>query len=671
MIGVEFFRSVVGQGCFKHVTALERIVHTTADTLISRRQRLLNCSCSGAARFFLLFLSVDEHGSHLVSVVESAIVACTCLEIEERVGQTRCRSVTEVGITFHHVQQIVSIAELVVTLHRIVIRSVRTAALIGRIVLDRHLRIQRQTFGNERKLLVEFELGHDSVLETILITFHHFGIRVGHRSCTIFTEQGMTGEFEFIGLRTGQILRRIIFRELYWVTCHYVVEYYGSIRLIRINVAFEVGTSRVIGALIVLESRCHVHLQLGGLGDIDIDLGHDIETVYVDVVLEVVQTVVFQHTLIVGITAGYIIFYDLTTTADVYRIVLVVGEFVEHLVVPVHVRIGVVVESELRIEDFLRRIARRRIRVVVVHSLVVHVHVGDTVYRFGKFGRGRKTRLVTERHLGATFETLLGGYGDYTVGTLRSVQCGSRRVFQNGELLDVVGVDCRKVVGVDFESVQQNQRRLRITERGYASHEELGVVGARLTASLVGDKTRSTTGKSRGKVTRRYPQFLCGHCLDCGNDGLFLLSTESDHLHVFESSGAGNHLDYDFGFAADLDNLVFHTEVRNPKFVVISNCHFERTGCIGDGTFRRYQRHDLCTDKRLALFVQDFTRHFLLLLRHLCFGSGVRKRAFNGKQRAKTYAAETKNRFAQHSNAQIGVSFVHSDFRISYKNLCK
>ena len=590
---VELLRAVVRKRRLHHVTAVVSVCNTSAHTLITRRQRCLYRGA--AARVLVLLLRVDQHRSDIMLVVEVAVVVQADLVVGLAGGRTRRLGVTQSLRTLVYAGQSIGVVQLVVALQRVEVGIIRTLALIRTVGGYRRLAAEHKAAGHEIEILLQRELRDDRIRKAVLVTLDHLGVRVGHRTRRVDTEQYV--------LHARELLVRLIHHgELNGVTVHHVVEDGGGI----------LDRSRI-----VLEHRVHVDLHARGARQVDVHLGHEVETVDVDVVLEVVGAVLLQDTRILVVGHRHVVTGDLTATVGIERIVLVVGHLLEHLVVPVDVGIDHGVDARDRILDLLCRIAGRDDRVVVVLRLVVHAHVGHTVDHLRQLRRHRDLRLVTERHRELALASLLGRHGDHTVRTLRTVEGGRRRILQNREVLDVVGLHVGQIVGRDLEAVEQDQRALGISERGDTADEELGIVAAGLTAALVRDKARDTPRQRCGEVARRHLQFLGIDRLDRGYDRLLLLCRESRYHDIFDHTCVDGQLDLQIGLAINGHLLSDVTDIRDLQNVgLLDREPSECSVGIGHDTRRGTLDHDGGTGQRhvVACIQHTYVDALLLLL---------------------------------------------------------
>ncbi len=119
---------------------------------------------------------------------------------------------------------------------------------------------------------------------------------------------------------------------------------------------------------------------------------------------------------------------------------LIHGIWLEHDVVPVEVRIGILVEVVNRVLNFLRAVIWLKQGVVVELGFIVQVHVGHSVNRLQHFCGGRKPGVRTEGDLGLSCNSFLGSNHDNSICPFGSIQSGRGGILQYGELLNVVGI---------------------------------------------------------------------------------------------------------------------------------------------------------------------------------------------------------------------------------------
>ena len=230
---------------------------------------------------------------------------------------------------------------------------------------------------------------------------------------------------------------------------------------------------------------------------------------------------------------GDVVSHPVGTAADVVIGVEGLGELLQEHPVPVVVRVAVDVAVAL-IGGYHVIREHRTEGVVVAVGLVHDVHYLTGRDEVRKLLRGVEAVLHGHAHLRAALEAGFGGYQNDAVGALGSEHRGGRGILQDRNGLYFVGIELAEGA---FDAVHHHQRG-RTVPAGHASHEDLGVVVARLAAALEGEHARKLAGDGVGDVGGAGIDESVGtHLGDGSDDGFLLLGAVADHDHVFQHEG--------------------------------------------------------------------------------------------------------------------------------------
>ena len=222
--------------------------------------------------------------------------------------------------------------------------------------------------------------------------------------------------------------------------------------------------------------------QLRGRGHIDVDVGTQGVGFLVDVVVETVSLIDVQDTSVLGERAGHIIGRNLASTANGNVCAVCRGIILEEHLVPVVGRVDVRIRARFSgVLDLVVRVHQVSERVTGGDGLIVGLHVGDRVGKLYNVGRLGDRGLDTCEDLRRAFLAALRGHEDDTIRSAGSVEGGRSGILHDREALDVVRLETGEVGGGKFDVVDEDQRAGVRAESGDTTHEEVGVVLARLT----------------------------------------------------------------------------------------------------------------------------------------------------------------------------------------------
>ena len=358
--------------------------------------------------------------------------------------------------------------------------------------------------------------------------------------------------------------------------------------------------------------------------------------VHGDVGIQVValeaEGITLQDRVIVGVTHTEVVVDSLGTTGEGGVVLLVHGEFLVALVVPVGIDsivndavgvgpggITILVSGDGSIGE-LGTVSEFG---NVSHG-VVPLHEGSPILHLaGDVGRSQVHRSG-EAHGRLLDLTLLGGDEDNTVLSAETVN-GSGSVLQNGDALDVVGVQFLEngdiVIGFQLTGVIapatgvlaltgnathntiHNDHRVTITTDAEVGVELTGltaVLGNLQTGNLTLESVNTIGGTGRRDVLRT-------NLRDRTREGLTLLDTITHNHSLVEELGVFHKDNVHLG--SSLEGTCFEADGGELQDSACGNSESELTVNIGSDANSSSLLHDGSTDDRFLLHIRDRTGH--------------------------------------------------------------
>ena len=305
-----------------------------------------------------------------------------------------------------------------------------------------------------------------------------------------------------------------------------------------------------------------VHAELEVLGDLDVQVGAEVELVVVGRALVV-------DTVLVLAVELYEVCSPLGTAVDADSVLVLCGDGLDDFGEPVGVRVGdgvVLVDVVLYLRVAVHRSGAGDREAVVVRRRVEH-----GVGQLDEAGRALETEVIVEGDgRGLVVFASLGGHEDDTVCRTSTVD-GCGRILEDGHALDLVTGEAGEFVATAGDSVDDDERAV-VAEGASAADEHGGVVLPGLTRAVVHDHAGESAGKTLGKVDGRV---LHEGSTRCGGDGAgereLALAAVTDDDGFLEEFGVGFHGDVDYGKIAGVD---FH--------LLVSDGAGDEDGSVGD-----------------------------------------------------------------------------------------
>ena len=298
----------------------------------------------------------------------------------------------------------------------------------------------------------------------------------------------------------------------------------------------EQARGRCCGRVRAVEQGIDLHGGLRGLRQVHVDVGANVIAVDRDVVVVVVHRGHLQQSVLMRVGSREIVLSHLAAAAGRDRGLRVDGLVLEHHAVPVHVGIEHRVGARLRVLYLLLQVGIRGQALQVARTLrvVIEVHVVHAVHKLQHLRRRRDHRLHAGRDLHLALAAALRGHQYHAVGTLGTIEGRGRGVLHDRERGYVLRLQTGQVLGRHLHAVDQDERRGAVAEGRHTTHEEVGIVLARLTAALIADHTGYAAGQRVGQVRRRCLQLSRVDGLDRAYHRVLLLLGEGHHHRLLQ-----------------------------------------------------------------------------------------------------------------------------------------
>ena len=253
-------------------------------------------------------------------------------------------------------------------------------------------------------------------------------------------------------------------------------------------------------------------------------------------VREILRCFVFQHTGFVIGSHIHEVSNLLRTSADIEVGFLVERQIFEQRTIPVYIRpdIGIypitgILYLFLSIKDITCSF--------ISYSFIIQLHVTVSVYKARHFRRLCDIRFHTHANNRLLkVGTTLGRNNHYTIGSTRTIHGSGSRIFQNRESFYNFRIKRIQVCRTHFHPIQNNKRRSHTTQSRNTTNVKIRTITARLSATLIGNNSRKTSGKRVRKIGRRHFQVIRTNRLNRTHDRFFLLSGSESRNHNLSQS---------------------------------------------------------------------------------------------------------------------------------------
>ena len=228
---------------------------------------------------------------------------------------------------------------------------------------------------------------------------------------------------------------------------------------------------RVVG---VGQVALDAQFDLGGAERVEREVRSDVVTAVEGVRIVVGQFRVLIHAVLVVIGQADVVDRLVGTALHVDVGRTVAAEVTQDLFHPVYVGVEVGVIPAAGLFDDVAAV--KPAAAAGQRCLVRHFHVGRAVGEIGDLGRFGKAFRIAYAEFGAPFQTVLGVDDNDAVGAADTVNGRCRRIFEDRETLDVLGVDVGERAG---DAVDECQRSAHAGRQGRdAADVDVGVVEA-------------------------------------------------------------------------------------------------------------------------------------------------------------------------------------------------
>ena len=478
---MEALRTVVSEVELCEVAAVESVGEAARKSLIAVRQRFLQVALVGLD---LIAVLVDQQAAQGV-FAEGAVVFHGGFDVGP---------VVDVFPAFVVVEVFGGVVVAVEQHERVVARGfvVRTYIIIIGVVIARNLevgvarRVEQhpclEPLYEEVEVLLQFELDVERRTAVILVSLDEFGVGVGVGRPAAGAAHRVAEEDVF-GRRHQR--RGIVGGEEYGIRFHD--------HLVGLLSALERSP-------VVVERSRHADDAFGAFREVDVDVRTHLIRFQVDVAVEVVAFVHFQVAVVHVERTGDVVAGHVAAAADVHVQPLVRGHLLHQHRVPVVGRVEIGIVAAGRAVDLFLRVFQRSQRIARARRFVGQFHEGDGVRQLDVLVVHREGVLEAERDAGSSDLSGLGRDLNYAVGASGAVEGRCGGVLEDRKGGDVVGLEPGEVRFGALDAVDQDQGVHLVSERSDAADKEVGAVGARLSAALIGDHSRHAAGEGGREV---------------------------------------------------------------------------------------------------------------------------------------------------------------------------
>ena len=562
----EGFAAGVTEAALDEVAVVIRIGHAAHDALLAvGKHRIV---------LLLLLLHVEDHGAHVVYVVERALVVDGSLDVDlAQVARRGELGILDFGRSRRgrgEDQVALGVAAAGVVEARPVVAQRRRAA----VVVETDASADAQTLSDEFQVLLQFDVRLDldaPLLAVALVVEHVVGVAVVRVGLLFVAGQ------RAVAVNGREEVRR------------------------RVQHEAENIVGRTVGRAAVYVLSRKIDAQARGFAHLQVDVAAQVVTLESEVAVVLAVGVLLEDAVRLVVGHRDEVFGVLGAAAEVERVALAVHGLADQFVDPLRVRIEVVVHA-VAVELDLGGTETGG-ESVIGPGFIGQVEVIPRVDEFGQALRRGDRLLDAERDFGPRDRTALGGYEDDAVGALGAVDGRRGGVLEDAEGLDFVGLD---VVDVTGNSVDEHQRVGPALEGADAADPEFGVVASRLGAALDADQTGELAGEVARQVARRgLHQVARPDGGDRADHRLAFLLAVSDHDDLLDLVGVGQQFDVDHFAAVGRQGLRQVADVADRDLLFGLDVDDEESVGVGRRSDVGVLDVDGCADQRCSVGVGD------------------------------------------------------------------